>query len=201
MVKGDGGVIGVTEKQAALTRWMVAGPETARLLTEYDDKHSMKKKYTYRHHEHIPSVQKTFLYQVTDVMEELGNPFADTNTDLYMLNTKRIMRASVVNTIKTAEDIGKTQYRNFVAERANANTTAFNDTIHKNSLPATSASKFSNLHNDVHLFSRMYISCQARDSNMDDFSMHENHAWTPSLATNCIMHHTNKSDLIECFES
>ena len=38
MVKGDGGVIGVTEKEATLTRWMVAGPETARLLTEYGEK-------------------------------------------------------------------------------------------------------------------------------------------------------------------
>ena len=82
MVKGDGGVIGITENEAALTRWMVAGPETARLLTEYDDKHSMKRKDTERHHEQIPSVQKTFLSQVksvTDIMEELGNPFADTS--------------------------------------------------------------------------------------------------------------------------
>ena len=87
----------------------------------------MKKKDTDRHHEQIPSVQKTFLSQVksvTDVMEELGNPFADTSKDPYMLDTKRIMPASVVNTIKTAEDIGKTQYRNFVAERVNANTTS-----------------------------------------------------------------------------
>ena len=86
MVKGRGGVIGVTEKEAALTGWMVAGPETARPLTEYDDKHSMKTKDTDRHHEQIPSVQKTFLCQVkgvTDVIEELGNPFADTSTDLY----------------------------------------------------------------------------------------------------------------------
>ena len=51
MAKGDRGVIRVTEKEAALTRWIVAGPETDRLLTEYDDKHSMKKKDTDRHHE------------------------------------------------------------------------------------------------------------------------------------------------------
>ena len=73
MVKGDGGIIGVTEKEAALTRWMV--------------------KDTDRHHEQIPSVQKTFLSQVKsviDVLEELGIPFADTSTDLYMLETKRI---------------------------------------------------------------------------------------------------------------
>ena len=36
---------------------------------------------------------------------------------------------------------------------------------------------------------------------MDDFFMHENHAWPPLLASNRIMHHTNKSDLMECLES
>ena len=40
MVKGDGGVIGITENEAALKHWMVAGPEVVRLLTEYDGKHS-----------------------------------------------------------------------------------------------------------------------------------------------------------------
>ena len=113
MVKGDGGVIGVTENEATLTRWMVAGPETARLLMEFDEKHSMKKKDTDRHHEQIPSVQKKFLSRVksvTDVMEEIGNPFADTSSDLYTLDTKVIMPASVVNAVRSAEDIGKTQY-------------------------------------------------------------------------------------------
>ena len=73
MVKGDGGVIGITEHEAALRRWMVAGPEPVRLLTEYEEKHSRKKKESERHHEQIPSVQKTFQAQtknVIDVMEE-----------------------------------------------------------------------------------------------------------------------------------
>ena len=213
MVKGDGGAIGITENEAALTRWMVAGPETARLLIEYDEKHSMKKD-TDRHHEQIPSVQKAFILQVknvTDVMEELGNPFADTGTDLYTLDTKRIMPDSVVNTIKSAENIGKTKYQKFVAERINGDSTTFNETIHKNNLPlfnsssekkpAKSATKISNLCDDVNLFSRMYISCQARDSDMDAFFMHENHAWPPSLASNRIMHQSTKSDLMECLES
>ena len=63
----------------------------------------MKKKDTDRHDEHIYQVYKRRSYSqvksVNDVMEELGNPFADTSTDLYMLDTKRIMPASVVNTI------------------------------------------------------------------------------------------------------
>ena len=51
MVKGDGGVIGITENETALRRWGVAGPETARLLTEYEEKHSKKQKESERHHE------------------------------------------------------------------------------------------------------------------------------------------------------
>ena len=138
MVKGDGAVIGITENEAALRRWMVAGPETARLLTEYEEKHSRKKKESERHHEQIPSVQKTFQAQtnnVIDVMEELGNPFADTSTDLYTLDSKLIMPDSVVHTIRTADDTGKAQHQTFVAERLNSNIAAFNDTVHKNNLP------------------------------------------------------------------
>ena len=214
MVKGDGGVIGITENEAALRRWMVAGPETARLLTEYEEKHSKKKKESERHHEQIPSVQKTFLAQtknVTDVIEELGNPFADTSTDLYTLDSKRIMPDSVVHTVRTAEETGKAQHQTFVADRLNSNVAAFNDTVHKNNLPlltsksgkksTKSTSKICNLQTDVHLFSRMYISCQTRDSDMDAFFEHENHAWPPALASNGIMHQTSKSDLMECLEA
>ena len=84
---------------------MVAGPERVRLLTEYDEKHPGKKKEPERHHEQMSSVQNTFLAQtknVTDVIEELGNPFADTSADLYTLDSKLIMPGSVVCTIRTA---------------------------------------------------------------------------------------------------
>ncbi len=47
----------------------------------------------------------------------------------------------------------------------------------------------------------MYIACQARESNTDSFFSHENHPWPPSLASNGIMHSTNKSDLMSCLES
>ena len=64
-----------------------------------------------------------------------------------------------------------------------------------------STSKIPNLNNDVNLFSRMYIACQARESDMDSFFTYENHPWPPSLASNGIMHSTNKSDLMSCLES
>ena len=121
------------------------------------------------------------------------------------------MPDSVVHTIRTAEDTGKAQHQTFVAERLNSNIAAFNDTVHENNLPlltcksgkkpTKSTSKICNLQTDVHLFSRMYISCQTRDGDMDAFFEHKNHAWPPSLASNGIMHETSKSDLMECLEA
>ena len=66
---------------------------------------------------------------------------------------------------------------------------------------AKSTSKISNVQHDVQLFSMMCISSQARDSDMDAFFKHENHAWPPSLASNGIMDPAdNKSVLVECLE-
>ena len=93
----------VAGPETTLRRWMVAVPETARLLTEYEEKHSKKQKESVRHYEQMPSVQKTFLAQtknVTDVIEELGNPSVDTSTDLYTLDSTRIMPDIVVHTIR-----------------------------------------------------------------------------------------------------
>ena len=87
IVKGDGGAIGITENESALRRWMVVGPETARILTEYEDRHS-KQRFTERHHDQIPSIQKAFashVKSVVDVIQDLGNPFMDTSKDLFTL--------------------------------------------------------------------------------------------------------------------
>ena len=35
---------------------------------------------------------------------------------------------------------------------------------------------------DVELFSRLYISCQMRDGNLEDFFQYENQAWPPALS-------------------
>ena len=35
-VKGDGGTVGLTASMSQLTRWMVAGPEVARVISEFE---------------------------------------------------------------------------------------------------------------------------------------------------------------------
>ena len=61
--------------------------------------------------------------------------------------------------------------------------------------------KLANVKSDVDLFSRMYISCQVRDGDLDAFFEHENHAWPPALADNNTMRRGTKSDLTSCLES
>ena len=36
LIKGEGGVIRITENPNALLRWMVAGPELARMVPEFE---------------------------------------------------------------------------------------------------------------------------------------------------------------------
>ena len=84
------------------------------------------------------------------------------------------------------------------------------DTIPKNNLilfkpgrekrSTKTKTKISNVKSDLELFSRMYISCQAREGEMDVFFEHESHAWPPSLAENNSMRHSSKADLLKCLE-
>ena len=43
-VKGDGGAVGLTENPSALRRWMVSGPEMARVIGEFEDSCSYEKR-------------------------------------------------------------------------------------------------------------------------------------------------------------
>ena len=42
LIKGDGGVVGITENPSALHRWMIAGPEVARLIIEFESRFPQK---------------------------------------------------------------------------------------------------------------------------------------------------------------
>ena len=101
-VKGDGGVIGITENEAALRRWMVVGPELARIVNKFEDEFHRGKDNDTRHHEQLPSIQKSFASDFNNVMscfEKLGNPFSEDSRDLYALDTKVLMSDEIVTTL------------------------------------------------------------------------------------------------------
>ena len=50
------------------------------------------------------------------------------------------------------------------------------------------------------LFSRLYIACQTRDGDVDNFFKHENHAYPPSLSQVGKLRFGTKADLTDCLE-
>ena len=134
-----------------------------------------------------PVFRKSFLSHLN---QDIGNPFSEISTDLYTLDTKVIMSECVVKTIK--------QQQNNTIRRNNLQ--LFNTSSSKTADRSTS--RVTCLKTNVSLFSRMYISWQLRDSDMDEFLIHEDHAWPPSSASNStVIHTTTGSDLISCVES
>ncbi|KAJ8030343.1 hypothetical protein HOLleu_26730 [Holothuria leucospilota] len=210
--KGDGRVIGITENEAALRRWMVAGSEIARIVSEFEDQFQRQKQTDVRHHKQLPSVQKSFASDLNNAIssfEKLGNPFAEDSNDLYVLDTKVIMPDEVIATMESMEETGKTQFDGFVEKQIKDPSVNFYDNISKNNLPLfkskskktprKSQAKITIMKSNVELFSRLYISCQARDA----FFEHECYGWPPALAEgiHTMRPPTSKADLVPCLEA
>jgi hypothetical protein len=62
------------------------------------------------------------------------NPFVEQRDDLLVLDTRNILDTSVGETIKTIEEMGKTQYEAFVTERLEKRTTSLYEPIKRNKL-------------------------------------------------------------------
>ena len=138
IVKDDGGGVGLTESLAALRRWMVSGPEMARLINDFEASiHHSKDTVDVRHHEQRPGVQKSFLYDVKalkSAFDECGNPFLESSSDLLVLDTKDITSEAVADTMNKIEEMNLKQYKDFVNECLIDRTKPLDDVIKKNVL-------------------------------------------------------------------
>ena len=214
MVKGDGRVIGLTENEPAMKKWMVAGPELARMIEEYEEKHNEKGANDTRHHKQTPSIQDEFMKDVqntVDNIKERGSPFLEENKDVYSLDTKIMMSDDSGKAMMGAEEKGWQQFHTFVDGRLCDKTDTFYENIQKNHLnmfdsprkrSSNQKNKAQSLKHDVDIFSRMYVSCQVRGGDMDTFFKHENQPWPPSLAEQDNMRLPNsKADLLEPLEA
>ena len=78
LVKGSGGVVGLTENPSAFKRWMIAGSEQARLLKEFEQQYLNEATNNQLHHEEGYCTQRAFKEQVQNlvqVINDMGNPF------------------------------------------------------------------------------------------------------------------------------
>ena len=62
-VKDGGGVVGLTENPSALQRWMIAGPEVARVIGEFENSAIPEnRRMDTHHHDQTASVQISFAF-------------------------------------------------------------------------------------------------------------------------------------------
>ena len=107
MVKGDGGAVGLTGNASALRRWMIAGPELSRMIQEFEGK--LADGDLRKHHQQISSYQVSACKEVKSmvaVLTDMGNPFAEDSGELLRLDTKDIMSAEVVQSVRNLPQIG-----------------------------------------------------------------------------------------------
>ena len=167
-----------------------------------------------RHHEQMSGVQATFQKQVKALCTtfvEMGNPFLEESKDLLVLDTRDIVDTSVAETVTKIEELGKTQFKAFVADRLEKQTVSLFEPIKRNNLalfssPPPSKAKSSDkmqiasLKSNCSLFSRLYISCQVRDGDLEAFFSHENQSFPPALTQFGQLRSGTKSDLLHCLD-
>lgn len=213
-VKGDGGAIGLTENENALRRWLIAGPEIARILQEFELGKGNLSGPLLPHHEHKPAIQNKFLKEVkalTAKIEELGNPFLDDSGTLSSLHSKDVVDPSIATSVNTAFALGKFQFDAFVKERLVERSVSLFHPLKRNKFllfeficrktnPKLNR-QVAGLKNDCVLFSRLYIGCQTRSGNIDEFFEHENQSAPPSLSDGGKLRFTVKADLLKCLDT
>ena len=191
------------------------GPEVARAIEEFQDGHQhWGRREDTRHHDQTPSVQTSFVKDVppavmeelVSVMEELG-PFEEESMDLVILDTKEIAGPVAVETVRNVKKIGQEQFQAFTRECLVERTKSIYDSIRRNKLKVFNTStprsvskgkqQQASLRSDVALFSRLYIGCQTRDGNLEEFFRHENQACPPALSDGESLRLGTKSDLLK----
>ena len=112
IVKIDGGAIGILDNATALIKWMIAGPEIARLLELFENS-TDNENNDISHHEDTDAHEKRFRQDVIsfkDTFEELGNPFEE-NDILVNAVSKNIMNEGAAESVRLASVIGQNQYQ------------------------------------------------------------------------------------------
>ena len=165
------------------------------MIGTFEDAHQLKgRPAEVLHHDQTTSVQNAIRKDVcslVNVMEELGNPFEEESEDLLVLDNNEMVDPSAVEAVKKVQKIGQQQFKTFTKEFLVERTKAIDDTIHRKRLKLFVGSTTKTAHkekqqltsmkSDVQVFSRLYISCQTIDGNLEVFFQHENQARPPAL--------------------
>ena len=186
----------------------------SRMINEFEEGTILTgSRVTRRHHEQMHSIQQKCAKEIksmVDVLEDMGNPFEEDSGDLLTRDNQEIMSDAVIQAVSDVVCLGQEQYDSFVNERLVEASVPITEPIHRNALPRFSRpgtktiskqkAQLTTLKEDCALFSRLYIACQSRDGDLNEFFKHENQPWPPSLSKAGKMRDGTKASLLTCLE-
>ena len=190
---------------------MVAGPEVSRLVSQYELEAQTKESIGHRsHHEQTPHAQKTFKERVDKLSQaliDLGNPFQEDSKDLYSLDTKDIAHPDSAQRLQSHLERGQAKFMEFSQGLEN-NPPFFYEPIKRNTVDffrqdssSADASKQKILKEDCQLFAKLFISCQSRECDLEEFFQHENQSFPIALSKGGRLYSCQKSQLTSILET
>ena len=211
------GAIGLTEDSIQLLCWMVCVAEVARSVTDFEaslpnNLETSLSEQT-KHHEETPSAWKRFSKNVNDLVsafQQAGNPFLEESKDLIALDSKNIENQNTVDNMRKVAESGAKQFNEFFNDCLKEKKTSIYKIIKKNKFAiftqpskpnkASDKMEITTLKKSCQLFSRLYITCQVRDGNLDEFFLQKNGTYPPPISKNGDLMHESKSDLLHSLE-
>ena len=212
-LQAHGGAVGLYENPEALTLFMLAGPDCARIVEEFEAVHDPSLSST-AHHEEGHSLQVKFRKDVlsfVEVVEQLGNPFLATSQELVALDTQNVMEQPVATSLSQIREAGQALHAAYVKERLENASVPISDTITRNNMltfanrpdPKKKGRKDSGVQrHNMTLVTQLFLSLQSRpDADMMDFFRFENQREPPSLADQGLLRSGMKSDILQCLNA
>ncbi|KAK3910837.1 Protein dachsous [Frankliniella fusca] len=211
-LKGNGGMIGLTQRPESLTKLLLTIPELASIISKFETAnfdprgrgdesvhHSDNGAFIRLFQRDYESLKSTFLLW--------GNPFSEDGTELYNIQTNMKAPLESSEILQRIEMMGKSQYETFVQERLESSQKLVTDTIPQNKISIwkekakgvveKNAAKLLALKSDCELFRKLFIVCQAREYDLDEFFKYENQPWPPSLSALGQIRCVGKSDIMK----
>ena len=212
-LQAHGGAVGLYENPEALTLFMLAGPDCARIVKEFETINNPQSPST-SHHEEGHNLQVKFHRDVSsfvEAVEHLGNPFLATNQELVALDTQNVMEPSVSASLSQIREMGENLHASYVTKRLEETSLPVSNTIKRNNVltfsnrPDPKAKGVKDIgvqRHNMSLVTQLFLSLQSRpDSNMMDFFQFENQREPPSLADRGLLRTGTKSDILQCLNA
>lgn len=117
------------------------------------------------------------------------------------LDSRDILDEEAAKSIRRAENFRVQQYQAFAEMRLVNSSKPLDDPARQPQARDKSKSKLHSLKIDCSLFFRLYIGCQSRDGDFDEFFRHKNQRCPPSPSRDGKLCQCKKSDLLDCLSS